>query len=691
MGVSWRATLVFTLLVVLSLPALFPQASTSTPPPQLSGTPPSGFVESTIVANAGNPIGMAFLPDGTPRFVVVEQGGNIHVWDGAGLNLVHTMTEVNLNGNERGLLGVVVDPGWPGRPYVYVHYTADTIPTYVQIARFNLTETGGVFTLDALSKLILLDNIPDAQWNHNGGTVRFGPDGMLFVSLGDDATSGGCTAQDLTILSGKILRLRVDDAIDPSDRATLAPPDNPWSSAPSLNQRLVWAYGLRNPFRFDIDPVTGDVFIGDVGQNAWEEVSLANQSGMNFGWPYREANAVYRATPCPTDISIPATVPPIYAYAHGLGAQSVIGTPVYRGVDFPNDGSFPPEYEGNFFLFEHYDGFLRALRLNAGGTAYNLVPGVSGTDWGTAFDNVADMVRGPDGALYYVTLWGGDAVRRLAFVPSPPAAPTAIDAALANGDQDVRITWVPSNPETGVDHYEVLAGTAYDPIGTGYVAISPDLPPGTTEWVHLSLGPPPLVADATYFYRVQAVGPNGERNASAGQAATFWRQRTGVSQLVSVPVLTATALMSDQFRGTFPWTWARRYDALDAADPWKKYDPARPFNEVTAAGTEQGMWLTATAAGDYRVAGRVPCTSTILLQPGWNLVGFPSMTSVSVATATAGLVGPLRIEGPDPGGDAYHLVLLGPSDLLEPTRGYWVRSATAQPWTLENSPEPDCV
>jgi PKD repeat protein len=209
---------------------------------------------------------------------------------------------------------------------------------------------------------------------------------------------------------------------------------------------------LRNPFRFDIDPVTGVVYVGDVGQVSWEEVSLGNTSGENFGWPYYEGYVPYRLTPCPTDIAIPSNTRfPIYAYAHGAGA-SVMGTTVYRGVNFPFDASFPPEFEGNYFLMEFYQNFMRVLRYNATTTAFDLVPGVTATNWGDGYDGTADMVVGPDGALYLVNLYDGS-LRRIAYPPVANAPPVA------------SFTVTPPTPVNPGVPFSFDATASYDPDG----------------------------------------------------------------------------------------------------------------------------------------------------------------------------------------------------------------------------------
>ena len=665
------AAVALTLLAALAIVATSPNAR--------AGTPPTGFADTLVTAGLSTPMSLVFLPDASGRAIIVQQAGAIRAWDGAALSTLHTMVEV-VSGGERGLLGVEIDPDWPARPYLYVYYTANV--GFVQVARFDLTDPGGVLTLNPASKLILIDDMPDNAPNHNGGTLRFAPDKTLYMSVGDDASE--CQAQDRTVLAGKILRIRVDDTIDPVNRATLAPSDNPFVSSPNDNEKLVWAYGLRNPFRFDIDPSTSDAFIGDVGQSTWEEVSLADAGGINFGWPYYEGFATYRLALCPGDPFIPPTRPPIYVYPNPAGSASVIGASVYRGVDYPVDDSFPPAFDHDFFFMDFYSGFLRVLRYNPSSGGYDLVAGVSATDWGTAYTFVPDMVEGPDGALYFLT---GTSLRRIAYTATVPGQPMGLAATLVNGLDDVELMWALPNPEAGVDHYEVWRSLAYDAYRDGYALVSAFLPLGTATWIDVGAG----AAPRAYFYFVQAVGPGGEVAPTAGQVAKFTRSLLAQPTLLSTSVTTTSPLVADNVQGTAAWSIARTFDAWDVSDGWKRHDPLRAGNDFLAVDRTRGVWVGVTSPGDFRVAGRVPCSTTMNLRSGWNLVGFPSMTDRTVSTATAGLAGPLLVEGYNGADAPYYLWRLNPTSILGPTEAYWIFSPIDQPWTVGNDARPSCV
>jgi glucose/arabinose dehydrogenase len=253
---------------------------------------------------------------------------------------------------------------------------------------------------------------------------------MLYVSLGEDGTA--CWAQATTILSGKILRLDVSMLPDgpggPPDKVLLAPTDNPFAAHPDTNARLVWAMGLRNPFRFQIDPMTGDLFITDVGRDAWEEVDLADQAGLNFGWPWFEGpDTLGTCDSGPTS----GFTEPIYAADHNLMVAG-ISAGLYR----QNGGvlQFPLQYEGDYFFADYYTGEL--YRLNRMGNQWSIAPPVPGQPsavaWATGLARVADFAIGPDGALWYCLQAPANRVHRIAYVGPAGVEP----APLPSADQD---------------------------------------------------------------------------------------------------------------------------------------------------------------------------------------------------------------------------------------------------------------
>jgi glucose/arabinose dehydrogenase len=393
---------------------------------------PTDFAEEVMASGLSLPTGIAQTPDG--RVLVVEQGSASikQVSGGAGVTLT-TISDVS-GGGERGLLGIAVDPAWPSRPFVYV-YLSYTPTSTIHVARFtvggDLSNTGsGALTIDPASRYEVLSDLPDYQGNHNGGTLRFGPDGMLYLSLGDDA--GGCVAQDLTSLRGQILRLDVRSLPagpgGPPARSALVPADNPYAGSSNDAQRLVWAFGFRNPFRFSIDPSNGQLFVADVGESSWEEMDQVTAGGLDFGWPWKEANSSFGSC----SDNPPGLVAPIYSYAHTTGSYAIMAGPLYRRT---GSRPFPQDYDGDVFLCDYYKGEL--IRLDhLGGTwaVAAMAPGQpSSTAWGNGFAHVTDFLVGTDGAIWCCRQGDGQ-ITRITY----------------NGALDVPIARAPARKPTGV-------------------------------------------------------------------------------------------------------------------------------------------------------------------------------------------------------------------------------------------------
>jgi hypothetical protein len=253
---------------------------------------------------------------------------------------------------------------------------------------------------------VIFNDLPDENPNHNGGTLRFGTDGMLYESLGEDGFP--CESPIKSSMHGKILRLNVQNIPDGAGSltsfATITPPDNPFVSDPDPHARLVWAYGLRNPWSFHIDPITGQLFIADVGQNSYEEVDVADAPGLNFGWPSYEAFSNYGQVCTPQDST--GARAPVFAYDRRgfLNGAAIVSGGVYHRPGF-GDAQFPAEYEGDYFFTDEAEGFVRRLKKGPGG--WNLADPVPGqpntTDWAAIAANghVTDFFEATDGSLWY--------------------------------------------------------------------------------------------------------------------------------------------------------------------------------------------------------------------------------------------------------------------------------------------------
>ena len=406
-----RAAKVFSALVLVFMLGSLGSATSSL------ATMPTGFVDEILYTGLSQPTSFDFLPDG--RILILEQKTfRVRLVANGALfgSPLLTVPDVNGAGNEQGLLGIAVDPAWPSRPYVYLYF--DHSPgSVIYIVRYKVSGSlsdPSSTNLTFGSRMNLIIDIPDNASNHNGGTLRFGPDGKLYASLGEDADR--CGAQDSTTFKGEILRLQVaslpDTGAGPPSKAALAPADNPFPGG-NANAALVFAYGLRNPFRFQVDPVTGKLYIGDVGENIWEELDQCS-GGEDFGWPFREGPAVMTTAGCtePGGSGHHFYSPPIAYYDRTSppGNAAIIGGPRYRPVA-GGLYNFPVQYHGAVFFSDYYRGFLRVVIEQSPGNWVPLpmVPGQpNATDWATSVVNVGDYRMGRDGAIYYAKQFPGE-------------------------------------------------------------------------------------------------------------------------------------------------------------------------------------------------------------------------------------------------------------------------------------------
>jgi len=432
----------FRLMIFLALTVLI---GLQIPGPLQAATVPTDFSDQSVKSGFSQPVGFAFLPDG--RALVIEQvtaqirlvvNGSFGTTD----PLV-TVPSVNTSGNERGLLGIDVDAGWPARPYIYIYYShSGTSTNYLSMyeATGDLSDpNSGNLQIIPGSLYHLLTDIPDNAYNHNGGTVRVGIDDMLYVSIGDDANQ--CTAQELSDLRGMVLRLDVSSmpggGSGPPAKSAITPADNPFTSL-DPNTRLVYCYGLRNPFRFNIDAVTGDLFIADVGLVDYEEVNQST-GGENFGWPFREGPMLRTPGGCSEPGGPGGTTydSPIAYYDRSGFTASIVSGGLYRPVSWPADDSFPPEYEGDCFYVEYYQGWMR--RLTWDGAQWVQAAPVAGqpsaNNWATGLTYGSDFQVGPDGALWYILQFGGSGgeLRRIAYVGATPTVGASFDCLPSSG------------------------------------------------------------------------------------------------------------------------------------------------------------------------------------------------------------------------------------------------------------------
>ncbi|HEU4931641.1 MAG TPA: PQQ-dependent sugar dehydrogenase [Pyrinomonadaceae bacterium] len=367
------------LCLVLSIAAFTAQVA-------IAATVPAGFTDSVVASGLTNPSAMALAPDG--RIFVCQQNGALRVIKNGALLPTPFLTVTVDSSGERGLLGVAFDPNFVSNQLVYIYYTATTPTIHNRISRF--TASGDVAL--AGSEVIVMDmpNLSTAT-NHNGGALHFGPDGTLFVAVGDNAN--GANAQTLTTRLGKMLRITSTGGI---------PTDNPFFNQATGDNRSIWALGVRNPFTFSFQPGSGRMFINDVGQNTWEEIN-DGIAGSNYGWPNCEGFC---------NPPNPSFRDPIFAYQNDAQTCAITGGAFYN----PQINQFPANFVGNYFFADFCGGWIRRLDP-ANGNAVS--------DFATGISLPVDLTVSPDGFLYYLAR-GAGAVGRIGFAATGDNIPPTV-------------------------------------------------------------------------------------------------------------------------------------------------------------------------------------------------------------------------------------------------------------------------
>jgi glucose/arabinose dehydrogenase len=334
---------------------------------------PSGFTKSRIASGLSKPTSMAFAPDG--RLFITERGtqagGTGHVRivkDGALLSTPFVsipVDDVVITANERGLLGLAIDPGFSSNNFIYVYYTVPGSPPHNRISRF--TAVGDVAAPGSELSILDLDDLVNG--NHNGGALHFGADGKLYVGVGENHIAAN--AIDLTNHLGKILRINGDGS---------APSDNPFFDAgDGISARdRIWAFGLRNPFTFAVEPSTGRIFVNDVGEATWEEIDDLVK-GSDYGWRGGATDGDSTAW---------------YRYDHVAG-KAIAGGTFYEPAAPP--GAFA-SYVGQYFFADYTGGWIRVIDpSNKSVTAFE-----------TGIGGPLDLDVASDGTLYYLGHTAGE-------------------------------------------------------------------------------------------------------------------------------------------------------------------------------------------------------------------------------------------------------------------------------------------
>ncbi|HEY8388602.1 MAG TPA: PQQ-dependent sugar dehydrogenase [Parasegetibacter sp.] len=349
--------------------------------PSLISQPVLGLTQ--VISGLSSPMQVVNAGDGTGRLFVAQKGGAIRVFGPgpgfADLGTFLTVTGITTNG-ERGLLSLVFHPDYADNGFFFVYYT--NAVGSLELARYSVSDNPNV--ADADSRVILLTIPHPGQSNHNGGEMHFGSDGNLYLSTGDGGGGGdpNNNAQNTTVLLGKMLRLTVNTSATP-----------PYYSVPAGNPfgNEIYDLGLRNPFRWSFDRQTGDMWIGDVGQDSWEEINFRSASvgpGVNHGWRCYEGNSSYNTSGCGpmSNYSFPA-----YTYATQNPSAAITGGSVYRGAD--------TRLQGYYIGADFYSGtFYKILRDGDNWLTYTQTLSPTG---------IVDFGEDEEGELYAVSLNNG--------------------------------------------------------------------------------------------------------------------------------------------------------------------------------------------------------------------------------------------------------------------------------------------
>ncbi|HEY9420299.1 MAG TPA: PQQ-dependent sugar dehydrogenase [Thermoanaerobaculia bacterium] len=351
-----------------------------------------------VATGLDEPIGVTNAGDGSGRLFIVEREGRIRIWQNGQLLAtpflnITTLVGCSPNCGERGLLGLAFHPDYESNGDFFVFHSQSDGD--LRLARYNVS-SGNPNAADSASRAVLLTIEHSSQSNHNGGHLAFGPDGYLYISVGDGGGGGDPfeNGQNTSTLLGKILRLDVDSDAFPADpnRNYAIPGGNPFAGAtPGADE--VWDYGLRNPWRFSFDRVTGDLYIGDVGQQFWEEINFepANTGGVDYGWDCREGAHDYNDPERNSTGCSDGSTDPVLEYSHSPDNCSVTGGYVYRG-------GVPSFLTGQYLYGDFCSG--RIWRGSSNGSAWSSMQ-MTDTSFG-----ISSFGESETGRIYFTDLFG---------------------------------------------------------------------------------------------------------------------------------------------------------------------------------------------------------------------------------------------------------------------------------------------
>jgi glucose/arabinose dehydrogenase len=594
-------------------------------------TLPAGFTETAVAAGLSNATAMEVAPNGD--LWVLEQGGGVKRFrpGSTAADLVGNLSAVGLRSEgERGVLGIAFDPNYATNKWVYIYYTSSDAPNpHNRVSRFTVSDAtaadysfvdtdAGVAGPD---ETVILDlDLLSAATNHNGGAIHFGPDGKLYIAVGDNAA--GANAQSLANRHGKVLRINADGTI---------PADNPTAFAGIAGtttgaNRAIWAVGLRNPYTFAFRPGTGEMFINDVGQGTWEEVNRGG-AGLNYGWPTTEG--AFNST------TYPSFTQPVYAYSHGSGTfqgYAITGGAFYN----PATSQFPARYQGDYFFADYVNSWINVLDT-ATGTVERFASSAPAT---------VDLRVAADGSLLYLAR-GSNQVFRVSYTASSAPAVTQQPAnATVTEGGNATFTVAASGTAPLSYQWQKLVGSTWTNLANGA-----DFSGVTTATLTV-LG---AAAGDAGQYRAVVSNTAGTATSTAATLTVTANRPPAASialpagltngKFVAGQTVTFSGTATDPEDGTLgaaAYTWKVEYLSSTATGT-----PAvRPF--VPEFGGATGGTFTPATSGPYTLtdvayrvtltvrdsAGLTTTTSTDVL---------PNVASITLASAPAGLT--LTLDG----------------------------------------------
>jgi glucose/arabinose dehydrogenase len=589
------------------------------------------------------PVDIQNSGDGTNRIFVVEQAGRIKVFPNTSgattAKMYLDIADSVRSGGELGLLGLAFHPDYGTNGYFYVNYTRGTLGAgnlRSVISRFQVSATNPDSAVRA-SQQVLFEFLQPYE-NHNGGQMAFGPDGFLYISLGDGGSGGDPqnNGQKLTTLLGKLLRVDVDTTEGSLPYAI--PADNPFAGNASGYREEIFAYGLRNPWRFSFDPVSGRLWCGDVGQNAWEEIDTVVNGG-NYGWRITEGNNCYNpSVGCNTS----GLRFPVYTYSHDSGC-SITGGYVYRG-------SRAPSLYGTYIYTDFCQGDIYSLDISGAGPADNrfvLASGQSVSSFGV--DEAQE--------LYLCNIYSG---KIYTFVEtSPPPVPALLEP--ADGSTGVNdsttIRWMLSGPGQTANLV-----VATDPLFS-HVVVDDSL---LADTAYAFIAPP---GESTFYWKVRSRNSFGYSpfadawSFTIGSVSSIPVQVRKAWNIVSLPMIVTDSLTV----AVFPTATSEAFS----------YAPGTGYSTSLSLDRGKGYWLKFPQDDTLIVYGEPFHEDTVSVEQGWNVVGTISgavPTGTIIQEPADNIVSPFY---------AYQGGYAATTELL-PGKAYWVKVQTAGMLILHN-------